>query len=43
MYQVGKQYTRKDIYRILGISKDRQGGGWLNGYHREGCDYYIFL
>ncbi len=42
MYQVGQQYTRKDIYRFLGIPKDKQGGDWLNGYHREGNDYYIF-
>lgn len=42
MYTVGASYTRKDIYRILEIPEDKQGGDWLKGCHRHGDDYYIF-
>ncbi|WP_417543037.1 HNH endonuclease [Marinobacter sp.] len=42
MYTVGSTYTRNDIYDLLGISADKRGGDWLNGYHRHGADYYIF-
>ena len=42
MFNVGSQYSRADIYEILNIPIERQGGDWQNGYHREGKDYYIF-
>ncbi len=38
-YQINEQYTRADIYSILGVEG---GGDWLNGYHKEGNDIYIF-
>lgn len=42
MYRLGERYSRADIYRTLGIPAAKQGGDWLNGYHRHGSDYYIF-
>lgn len=42
MYTVGMQYTRRDLYELLDISKAEQGGDWLNGYHRHRNDYYVF-
>jgi hypothetical protein len=42
MFEVNKTYTRKDIYEILDIPKNKRGGDWQNGYHREGNDYFIF-
>lgn len=42
MYRVGELYSRSDIYEILRIQEPKQGGDWLNGYHRHGSDYYIF-
>jgi 5-methylcytosine-specific restriction protein A len=42
MYQIGALYSRKDLYESLAIPFSKQGGDWLNGYHRHGSDYYIF-
>lgn len=39
---VGNHYTREDIYSILKIPVDKRGGDWLNGYHKEDNDWYIF-
>ena len=39
---VDEQYTRKDIYRIIGISEDTHGGNWDTGYNKYINDYFIF-
>ncbi|WP_036715367.1 DUF3427 domain-containing protein [Paenibacillus ehimensis] len=41
-YSVGKNYSRKDIYRILNIPREQQGGNWDTGYHRYENDWFIF-
>jgi hypothetical protein len=38
----GQAYTRKDIYRILGVPEGDQGGDWDTGCHRRGHDFFIF-
>lgn len=40
---VGRSYTRKDIYIILNIPIEKQGGNWNTGYNRVGEDWYVFV
>jgi 5-methylcytosine-specific restriction enzyme A len=42
MFSVGSLYTRNDIYIVLGIPKNKRGGDWDTGYHREGSDWFVF-
>ena len=42
LYEVGREYSRSDIYELLELKEAEQGGDWLNGYHRHGGDYYVF-
>lgn len=41
-FVVGRTYTRNDIYELMVVPPERQRGDWLNGYHREGDDWFIF-
>jgi 5-methylcytosine-specific restriction protein A len=41
-FEVGKQYRRRDVYRVIGISEDTKGGNWDTGYSRHGDDWFIF-
>jgi 5-methylcytosine-specific restriction protein A len=41
-FKVGEPYTRGDIYRLLGVSADEQGGDWDTGYHRHKDEWFIF-
>src|SRR5262245_53263892 len=44
-FVVGRQYTRQDVSRILGLDPLPQptgGGRWFGGYHRHDGDWYIF-
>ena len=41
-FQTGHSYTRRDVYRIIGISEDTHGGNWDTGYARHGNDWFIF-
>jgi 5-methylcytosine-specific restriction protein A len=41
-FRVGVQYTRNDIYRLLDVPQDRQGGNWHTGYHRYNDESLIF-
>ena len=41
-FELGKQYRRRDIYRVIGISEDTKGGNWDTGYSRYGDDWFIF-
>jgi len=36
------EYTKKDIYKILGVPSNLQGGNWDTGYNRYQDDYFIF-
>jgi 5-methylcytosine-specific restriction enzyme A len=39
---VGELYQRKDVYEILDVPVEVQGGDWDTGYHPYGSDYFIF-
>jgi 5-methylcytosine-specific restriction enzyme A len=41
-FQVGHSYTRRDVYRVIGIPEDTHGGNWDTGYARHGNDWFIF-
>jgi len=41
-FLVDHEYTRKDVYRIVGVSEDTKGGNWDTGYNKYLNDYYIF-
>jgi 5-methylcytosine-specific restriction protein A len=40
-FRSGTQYTRKDVFAIVGID-DPEGGPWYTGYARLGDDWFIF-
>jgi 5-methylcytosine-specific restriction enzyme A len=39
---VGKAYTRRDVYRIIGINENTKGGNWETGYNKFKLDWFIF-
>jgi 5-methylcytosine-specific restriction endonuclease McrA len=41
-FKIGKSYSRKDIYRIMNVPPERQGGNWDTGYNRYENDWFIF-
>lgn len=41
-FRVGQAYTRKDVFRILGLPDDLKGGNWFTGYTSHGPDWFIF-
>jgi 5-methylcytosine-specific restriction protein A len=41
-FQVGSEYRRRDIYRIIGVSENTKGGTWDTGYASHEGDYFIF-
>lgn len=41
-FRVGATYTRNDIYRVVGVADDAQGGDWDTGYHRHNDEWFIF-
>lgn len=41
-FKVGSEYTRQDIYDILVVPDDKQGGDWDTGYHKHDDRWYIF-
>ncbi len=41
-FQIGHNYRRRDIYRIIGIPEDTRGGNWDTGYNSHGNDWFIF-
>jgi 5-methylcytosine-specific restriction protein A len=41
-FAIGSQYSRKDIYRIIGIPVNTKGGNWDTGYNKFKDDYFIF-
>ncbi len=41
-FKVGHKYTRRDVYRIIGISEDTHGGNWDTGYASHRNDWFIF-
>lgn len=39
---VGRQYRRRDVFRVIGVPEDTKGGNWDTGYNRHGDDWFIF-
>ncbi|MBY0204673.1 DUF3427 domain-containing protein [Paenibacillus cucumis Kampfer et al. 2016] len=39
---VGNKYSRKDVYKIVEVPKEKQGGNWNTGYTKFKDDLYIF-
>ena len=35
LFEVGKRYTRADIFRTLGMREFPSGGNWFTGYHQH--------
>ena len=40
-FTMGNMYSRNDIYKILNVPKERQGGHWNTGYRRYDDDLFI--
>lgn len=38
----GEIYSRKDVYRIIGVPEDTKGGNWDTGYNEYNSDFFIF-
>lgn len=41
-FTCGKSYTRKDIFRIIGLLEYPEGGNWYTGYKNHEGDFFIF-
>lgn len=41
-FRIGQTYTRRDIYKIIGISENTKGGNWDTGYNQYKGDWFIF-
>lgn len=41
-FQVGSQYARKDVFRVIGLPNEPKGGNWFTGYTSYGPDLFIF-
>ncbi|WP_339278855.1 DUF3427 domain-containing protein [Paenibacillus sp. FSL W8-1187] len=42
-FEVGEYYTRKDIYGIMNVPSDKQGGNWNTGYTRFNNTIFVFV
>jgi len=41
-FLVDNEYTKKDIYKIIGLPVDTHGGNWDTGYNQYKDDFFIF-
>lgn len=41
-FRVGDNYSRADIYRLLRVPPNEQGGDWDTGYHQHRGEWFIF-
>lgn len=41
-FKIGEEYSRKDVYRIFGVPKSKQGGNWNTGYTTFNNNVFIF-
>ena len=42
MFEIGLQYTKWDIYRILNVPTEKQRGAWDKGYRKYEGNFFIF-
>lgn len=40
---IGNLYSRKDIYRMIGIDENTRGGNWDTGYNKFNNDFFVFV
>jgi 5-methylcytosine-specific restriction protein A len=43
LFEVGKYYSRKDVYNIVNVPKSQQGGNWDTGYTRFKDNSFVFV
>ncbi|HEU0079913.1 MAG TPA: DUF3427 domain-containing protein [Longimicrobiaceae bacterium] len=41
-FRQDRPYSRRDVYRMIGIPEDTKGGNWDTGYARFGEDFFVF-
>ncbi|HEU4324037.1 MAG TPA: DUF3427 domain-containing protein [Roseiflexaceae bacterium] len=41
-FRVGQPYTRRDVYKVIGIPEDTKGGNWDTGYNQYEGSWFIF-
>ena len=39
---LGKEYTKKDIYRVEGVPVEKQRGNWDTGYTQFNNKWYLW-
>ena len=42
MFERGQEYTRRQLFRLLGVPEDIQGGNWFTGYNEYKGSFYVF-
>ncbi|WP_028973255.1 DUF3427 domain-containing protein [Spirochaeta cellobiosiphila] len=43
LFSCGTTYSKKDIYSLIKVPKNKQGGNWDTGYNKYNSDYYLFV
>ncbi|PTL37410.1 DUF3427 domain-containing protein [Alkalicoccus saliphilus] len=43
LFEVGRKYSRKDVYRIFDVPEEKQGGNWNTGYTTFNEDVFVFV
>lgn len=43
IFRIGQSYSKKEIYTLLKVPKEKQKGAWDTGYREYEGDIYIFI
>lgn len=43
MFKIGAEYSKKDIYKILNVPDEKQGGAWDTGYRLYNEEIFLFV
>jgi hypothetical protein len=41
-FRRGSQYTRRDVFRLIGVPENTRGGNWFTGYNEHAGAVYVF-
>ncbi|MFS2162486.1 HNH endonuclease [Variovorax sp. Varisp62] len=41
-FELGSNYARSDVFRILGFAQEPKGGPWFTGYAEHDGDWFVF-
>lgn len=41
-FVVGRHYSRQDVYSVVGVPTEKQGGDWDTGYHEHDGAFFVF-